>query len=128
MLFQVHGTGPWLFHLAMSAAGYEDLLRLSTLQKQRGAAEKGSGLALADPHTHQTECLNCTHRPTKEDRKKGVSFWQPPPPRIEYLFEGSKKQPGVVVCTRLAHLSCLAKTLTLTHLQALEMAVLYLFW
>ena len=48
---QVHGTGPWLFHLAMSAAGYEDLLRLSTLQKQRGAAEKGSGLALADPHT-----------------------------------------------------------------------------
>ena len=86
---QVHGTGPWLFHLAMSAAGYEDLLRLSTLQKQRGAAEKGSGLALADPHTHQTECLNCTHRPTKEDIKKGVSFWQPPPPRIEYLFAGS---------------------------------------
>ena len=28
-----------------------DLLRLSTLQEQRGAAENGSGLALADPHT-----------------------------------------------------------------------------
>ena len=53
---QVHGTGPWLFHLAMSAAGYDDLLWYTTYSKRptlrdQGAAEKGSGLALADPHT-----------------------------------------------------------------------------
>ena len=49
--YQVHGTGPWLFHLAMSAAGYDPLMTTSDSKKQRGAAEKGSGLALADPHT-----------------------------------------------------------------------------
>ena len=40
----------WKTTIPISAAGYDDLLS-TTLQKQRGAAEKGSGLALADPHT-----------------------------------------------------------------------------
>ena len=47
---QVHGTGPWLFHLAMSAAGYDPLTTTSDSKKQRGAAKNSSGLALADPH------------------------------------------------------------------------------
>ena len=39
----------WKTTIPISAAGYDDFLVYS--KKQRGAAEKGSGLALADPHT-----------------------------------------------------------------------------
>ena len=70
---QVHGTGPWLFHLAMSAAGYDDLLRLYLLYRKRGAAEKRKRISFSwSPHPHQTECLNCTHRPTKRRTERRV--------------------------------------------------------
>ena len=61
-------------------------------------------------------------------QKEGCEFLAAPTAENWVSIRRQQKQPGVVACTRLAHLCCLAKTLTLTHLQALEMAVLYLFW
>ena len=69
------------------------------------------------------------HPPSDEGgQKEGCEFLAAPTAENWVSIRRQQKQPGVVACTRLAHLCCLAKTLTLTHLQALEMAVLYLFW
>ena len=69
------------------------------------------------------------HPPSDEGgQKEGCEFLAAPTAENWVTIRRQQKQPGVVARTRLAHLSCLAKTLTLTHLQALDMAVLYLFW
>ena len=50
-----------------------DLLRLSTLQEQRGAAENGSGLALADPHTRTKQ--DVWTAPTVRRRRTERRVW-----------------------------------------------------